>query len=184
MVSPFLDLPTITDRHAFNLARWKEICADSRLAQVEGRVESDTYGHILMSPPPSYDHSRFQYRIARMLGDMLGHAGTSTECPVSTRDGIRGIDVVWLSDARRVAALRDNVLVVAPEICVEVLSPGNTRDEMAAKRTLLFDAGADEVWLCDTSGRMFFFHRDRPTEPAERSTRCPGFPGRLDEAGG
>ena len=173
---PVLELPEITDRHAFNLARWEEICADPRLAQIEGRIESDAYGHILMSPPPGYHHSQLQYRIANLLGRRCGHEGTSTECPVSTRDGIRGIDVVWISDTRRQQALRDNVLVIAPEICVEVLSPSNTANEMAEKRALLFDAGAEEVWFCDTAGRMFFFHKERPDASAATSRACPEFP--------
>jgi Uma2 family endonuclease len=180
-MTPTLDLPTITDRHAFNLARWKEICADPRLAQVEGRVESDAYGHILMSPPPGFHHSERQSAILRRLSRLSGGQALA-ECPVSTRDGIRGIDVVWLSDERCRAALRENVLVIAPEICVEVLSPGNTCEEMAGKRALLFDAGADEVWLCDTRGRIFFFHRERPEEAAGHSVMCPEFPAELDEA--
>lgn len=171
-----LDLPEIRDRHAFNLARWAEICANPELLKVEGRIESDAYGHILMSPPPGYPHSQIQYRIAYLLGEALGHDGASTECPVSTRKGIRGVDSVWISAARRQKALRENVLIIAPEICVEVLSPGNTRGEMDEKRELLFEAGAEEMWICDEKGRMFFFMRDAPTEAVAASTLCPDFP--------
>lgn len=171
-----LDLPEIRDRHAFNLARWKEICANPELLKVEGRIESDAYGHILISPPPGFSHSRIQYRIAFLLGEALGHDGASTECPVSTRKGIRGVDSVWISAPRRQEALRENVLIIAPEICVEVLSPGNTRAEMNEKRSMLFEAGAEEVWFCDESGRMFFFMRSAPAEAVATSTLCPDFP--------
>jgi len=37
--------------------------------------------------------------------------------------------------------------VIAPEICVEVISPRNSPEEMAEKRALYFAAGADEVWF-------------------------------------
>lgn len=171
-----LDLPEIGDRHAFNLARWKEICADPQVLAIEGRVESDTHGHILMSPPPAFEHSQLQYRIARLLGELLGHDGASTECPVSTIKGIRAIDSVWISAERREQALRSGVLVIAPEICVEVLSPGNTRNEMEEKRALLFQSGADEVWFCDSKKRMSFFLRDAPSVAVDKSLRCPGFP--------
>ena len=171
-----LDLPEIGDRHAFNLARWQEICADPQVRAIEGRVESDAHGHILMSPPPAFEHSQFQYRIARLLGEQLGHDGASTECPVSTTKGIRGVDSVWISADRRKQALRSGVLVIAPEICVEVISPGNTRNEMEEKRSLLFQAGADEVWFCDTKGRMSFFLRDATSVAAEKSRHCPDFP--------
>jgi Uma2 family endonuclease len=169
-----LDLPEIRDRHAFNLARWKEICANPELLKVEGRVESDAYGHILISHPPGFSHSTFQAKILRQL--RLAGGETLPECPVSTSKGIRGVDVVWLSHGRCDMALRENVLVIAPEIGVEVLSPGNTRAEMDEKRTLLFEAGAEEMWICDDKDRMFFFTKDSPGEAVGKSALCPGFP--------
>jgi hypothetical protein len=63
----------------------------------------------------------------------------------------------------------------APEICVEVLSPGNTEAEMREKMALYFDAGASEVWLCARDGAMSFF--DPGLGPPTRASRvCPGFP--------
>jgi Uma2 family endonuclease len=66
----------------------------------------------------------------------------------------------------------------APEICVEVLSPGNTEIEMREKMTLYFDAGAEEVWLCDTSGNMRFFETSTP-QTVGASRICPEFPHRI-----
>jgi hypothetical protein len=65
------------------------------------------------------------------------------------------------------------------EICVEVLSPGNTRGEMDEKRELLFEAGAEEMWICDEKGRMFFFMKHAPAEAAGKSILCPDFPDRV-----
>lgn len=169
-----LELPEIHDRHAFNLARWKEIADSPALAQVEGRIESDAYGNIMMLPPPGFSHSNYQGIILHNLRRAGGMA--LPECPVSTLKGIRGIVVVWISHARRDRGLRDNVLVIAPEICVEVLSPGNTRAEMEEKRELLFEAGAEEVWFCDKRGRIFFYLKEEPVKPAVRSRLCPDFP--------
>lgn len=169
-----LDLPEIRDRHEFNLARWAEICANPELRKVEGRIESDAYGHILMSPPPGFSHSTFQARILERL--RIAGGETLPECPVSTSKGVRGVDVVWISHGRRDKALRQNVLVIAPEICVEVLSPGNTRAEMDEKRSLLFEAGAEEVWFCDEKGRMFFFMKSAPSDATGASVLCPDFP--------
>lgn len=173
-----LDLPEIRDRHAFNLERWREICADPEVGRLEGRVESDAHGHVLKSPPPGFNHSE---KRAEILCLLLGVPGGRAlpEVPVSTTAGIRGIDVVWISDQRRERSLRENVLLIAPEICVEVLSPRNTRAEMEEKRALLFEAGADEVWFCDTRGSMFFFLRDAPAEAADHSRFFPDFPGTI-----
>ncbi|WP_052573971.1 Uma2 family endonuclease [Haloferula sp. BvORR071] len=170
-----LDLPEIRDRHAFNLARWKEICADPQLSKVEGRIESDAHGHILMSPPPGFSHSSRQGAILALLLKKSGGRALP-ECPVSTSGGVRGVDAVWISDSRAMQALKENVLIIAPEICVEVLSSGNTRAEMEEKRGLLFGAGAEEVWFCDGRGRMFFFMKEEPENAAVKSRLCPDFP--------
>lgn len=51
-MSALLELEPITDCHAFNTARWEELLADPVLAALDHRIETDRYGHILMSPPP------------------------------------------------------------------------------------------------------------------------------------
>lgn len=174
-----LDLPEIRDRHAFNLERWREICADPQLAKVEGRIESDAHGHILMSPPPGFSHSSRQGAILALLMKKTGGRALP-ECPVSTSGGIRGVDAVWVSYSRAEEALKENVLLIAPEICVEVLSPGNTRAEMDEKRGLLFGAGAEEVWFCDDKGRMFFFMKEAADAAVEVSRLYPEFPAVVD----
>ena len=87
-----------------------------------------------------------------------GHA--LTECAVLTGDGVKGVDVAWISEGRVKQGLKGEVLTIAPEICVEVFSPGNTRQQMKAKRQLYFEAGAEEVWLCDRQGVMLFFLKE------------------------
>lgn len=58
---------------------------------------------------------------------------------------VKGIDVAWISEARIKRVLKGEVLTLAPEICVEVLSPKNSRQETETKRALYFEAGGDEV---------------------------------------
>jgi Uma2 family endonuclease len=41
---------------------------------------------------------------------------------------------------------------VAPDLCVEVLSPTNTRIQMAEKTNAYLAAGAKEVWIVDENG--------------------------------
>ncbi len=174
-----LKLPTIKDQRAFNLKCWEAVCADPDLASLEYRIETDRFGKILMSPPPGFDHSSRQSGIMLALGRLLSKGETLGECPISTSDGIKGADAAWISLARRARAVKNNVLVIAPEICVEVLSDSNTRQEMSAKKALYFEAGAEEVWLCDRKGRMFFFLEDRPETAVAASKLCPAFPKKL-----
>jgi hypothetical protein len=41
------------DQTAFNLAVWQNVLADSFLAGVPHRIETDRYGQIIMSSPPA-----------------------------------------------------------------------------------------------------------------------------------
>jgi Uma2 family endonuclease len=67
----------------------------------------------------------------------------------------------------------------SPELCVEVLSPANTGEEMREKVALYFDAGAQEVWLCDANGRLRFLAS--PTgRPLRKSGLCPQFPKQVE----
>ena len=101
-----------------------------------------------------------------------------TECPISTADGVKATDVAWAS-AECMRELGNRVCFPrAPEICVEVLSPGNTQPEIREKMALYFDAGAQEVWLCDREGTMQFFLREGKA-PAKTSQRCRKFPRRI-----
>ncbi len=170
-----IQLPPRADQQEFNLRVWQRMLDDPELAKIEGRLETDRHGHILMSPPPAYSHASRQFEIGYQLRKRLG-GNVRTECPLSTSDGVKAIDVAWLSDLRESTALSGSLLVQAPEICVEVLSPSNTPAEMAEKMALYFDVGADEVWLCETDGTMRFH---TPAGPIEHSALCPDFPASI-----
>ena len=43
------ELPVIKDQTAFNLARWAELCADPLWVCVDGKIETDRYGQVIMS---------------------------------------------------------------------------------------------------------------------------------------
>lgn len=44
----------------------------------------------------------------------------------------------------------------APQVCVEVLSPDNRRSEIEARTRACLEAGAQEVIVVETSGRIRF----------------------------
>ena len=178
-----IELPARADQTEFNLLRWKELLADSdlgrSLARVEGRIETDRHGHIIMYPPPEFTHGSYQSEIAHLLRTLLPDGRTATECPISTADGVKAADVASISRERLAAIGEDVCLSGAPEICVEVLSPSNTPAEMQEKKALYFAAGAREVWFCDRTGGMTFHHTER-SAGARRSTLCKDFPARVE----
>ena len=67
----------------------------------------------------------------------------------------------------------------SPELCVEVLSPSNTEAEIHEKMQLYFDAGAQEVWVCDTSGGMTFM-APAVGRPLKESRISPAFPRKVE----
>ena len=58
-----LELPPQKTQTEFNLRRWAELLADPQMARIEGRVETNRYGHVIMSPPPAPSHGSYQLRI-------------------------------------------------------------------------------------------------------------------------
>ena len=172
-----IELPDLKSQSSFNLARWQEILADPRLATLPERIETDRHGRIVMTPSPGFLHLDRQGHIADLLKDLLPDGRVLAECPLSTADGVKAIDLAWLSKGRVEFRERPLVLTSAPEICIEVLSPSNTAAEIDEKRALYFDAGAAEVWICNLEGSMSFFSAvDRQVSTSQL---CPEFPDRI-----
>lgn len=170
-----ITLPPRAEQLQFNRARWSEILADRGLAILPYRIETNGQGQIVMTPPASGGHSDRQGEIAYRIRQQLG-GRTLPECPISTLDGIKVADVGWYSD-ERFRLVRDQVAFeLAPEICVEVLSPSNTVVEMQMQRQLYFEAGAKEVWICDLAGRIHVYSQSNADEAKTNSILCPEFP--------
>src|SRR6267142_1021088 len=141
-----LELPPQKTQTALNLSRWAELLADRELARIEGRIETDRHGHIIMSPPPAPSHGSFQLEIGRLLWNLLPEGRVLTECPISTADGVKAAAAAWASPERMKELGQQVCFPSAPKICVEVMSPSNTEAEIREKMALYFDAGAKEVW--------------------------------------
>ena len=170
-----IELPPQRTQTAFNLRRWSELLRDPALAKIEGRIETDRHGQILMSPPPGAKHGGYQFEIGFLLRRLMHDGRVLTECPISTADGVRAADVAWASPECVRELGEGNCFARAPEICVEVLSPGNTDVEIREKTALYFDAGAVEVWHCSTAGTMRFLAAGEG-EPLPVSRLCADFP--------
>ena len=84
-----IELPDLASQTSFNVARWTEILADPELARLPYRIETDQYGHILMSPPPAPLHGQRQVEIALLLRQLLPNGRTLSECPISTAAGVK-----------------------------------------------------------------------------------------------
>jgi len=175
-----INLPDRETVLARNRQRWQEVHNDSRWANHPYRIETDGFGRIVMTPPAGGAHSGRQENILLKLKEHLGGRALP-ECPISTVDGVRAADIGWYSLDRYASVRGQLAFETAPEICVEILSPRNTSEEMQTKRRLYFEAGALECWQCDLEGRMSYYIRNEPEKAKLKSARCPDFPDVIED---
>ncbi|MGZ8939024.1 MAG: Uma2 family endonuclease [Limisphaerales bacterium] len=154
---------------------WAELCNDSRLQDLPFKIEIDRFGKIVMSPRRVI-HGYFASEIAHQLKAQLPSGETLVECAVETADGTKVADVAWVSPETFAIIKPELSCSVAPEICVEVLSPSNQANEMEFKRQLYLRAGAQEYWVCDEEGKIRFFN---VTGEIHQSVLCPEFQPRI-----
>lgn len=159
---------------------WDAACRDPFWGQVEGRLESNAFGQMVVNPPPTFEHNDKQHRIARLLEERLGGV-SRVEFPVLTVGGMKITDVAWMSQQQYHERKSQPESKACPALCVEVLSPSNVPDELRHKRVLYFDAGASECWECDLDGRMTYYLDGDPDTTHAKSKRCPDFPDTIED---
>lgn len=121
-----------------------------RLPEAEG-VEEVVNGEIRRMPPNKWNHNRVVERIARRLNARLDpdviYVVTSVFGLVIRRDPLQlRVPDLAVFHANRIVE-RDGYIHSAPELLVEVLSPGNTRAEQAEKLKDYESLGVPEVWV-------------------------------------
>ena len=130
-----------------------------------------------MSPSAGKDHGDREAEIVYQLRSRLTKGSVLTECGVSTQEGNKTPDISWMSIHHPQFRESDvKVLNPAPEICVEVLSPSNSAEDIELKKRLYFEETAQEVWICGLEGQMKFFS---PAGELKGSKLCPKFPKRI-----
>jgi len=113
-------------------------------------------GELYVSKQPSWHHQQTCFLIAKALdswNDKTG-AGQINLAPglIFAEDDDVAPDVVWLSNERLVVTLADDgKLHSAPELVIEVLSPGRTNEkrDREAKLKLYSLRGVSEYWIID-----------------------------------
>ena len=131
--------------------RWQQLASDPLVAAIPFKVELNEKGAIEVSPPTTR-HAFLQSFVSHALRLQRPDGTTFTECPVETEIGIRIPDVVWASPEFMQLHGTESEFRAGPDLCVEVLSPTNTRAEIDEKIAAYLAAGAREVWVVGVDG--------------------------------
>lgn len=142
--------------------------ADLEAFPDDGKLREIIDGELYVSTQPHWYHQNVCARVTTMLTNwsLETEAGEVSVAPglVFADDDDVAPDVVWISQAQLEAALAsDGKLHAAPELVVEVLSPGsaNARRDRQAKLRLYSRRGVREYWLLDwRTRRLEVFRRE------------------------
>jgi Uma2 family endonuclease len=155
---------------------WQEVISHPSLQNLPFKIELNAKGVIEMSPATNW-HGLYQTEIITTLKTLLPQGRCISEASIQTNDGVRVADVVWAEEAYIQANKHQTPFLLAPPICVEIVSPSNSKKEMQRKRKLYLEAGASEVWFCNLEGKVVFFDA---SGQLEQSKLAPKFPQQLD----
>ncbi len=79
---------------------------------------------------------------------------------LTTTAGIRVPDVVWMPEERWHIVTTKDGLVQAPELVVEVLSPGNRQTEINHKIQAYLSSDIQEIIVVGLTGTLEFYRQD------------------------
>jgi Uma2 family endonuclease len=123
-------------------------------------------GELYVSRAPTWEHQFTVNKVWRELQNWsdVGGAGVANSAPglVFAEDQDVIPDVVWISRQRLAVALDEaRHLRIAPELVVEVLSPGSTneRRDLEVKLKLYSRQGVEEYWVVDWRVRTVQVYR-------------------------
>lgn len=132
----------------------------------EGKRYEIIEGELLVSTQPHWNHQATSDRIVMQLNLWIAEGGNgqvaSAPGVVFDEENAVAPDVAWVSNERLELVLgEDGKLHEAPDLAVEVLSPGsrNERRDREAKLRLYSVHGVREYWIADWHARTIEVYR-------------------------
>jgi len=123
-------------------------------------------GQLVVREPPSTRHGSVAARMVYLLSDhvyrhhvgvVVVEAGFKIE---SDPDTVRAPDVAFIDRSREDQLPATGYAAFAPDLAVEVVSPGDRTGELLAKVGQWLDAGTSMVWLIDPQRVKAHIYRD------------------------
>ena len=119
------------------------------------RYELDEFGELIVSPRPTTAHQRVDERSPGLLRRIWYGGGSRSRCIRIAASGYP--DVVWMAPERWALCNDQTPLQTVPDVCVEVVSPSNTREEILMKVGAYLRGGAREAIVVGLKGDVEFF---------------------------
>ncbi len=136
--------------------QWSDVINDPCLQDLPYKIELNRWGNIEMSPASNL-HAFHQARLSHLLSTLLRGGAPFTECSVFTVEGVKVPDVAWCSTEFLRQHGFETPFANAPDLCIEIVSPSNSRWQMLEKIRIYLAAGAKEAWLVSEDGRISAF---------------------------
>jgi Uma2 family endonuclease len=133
-------------------------------------------GDLIMSPSPTKEHQQVVLRLVRALAayvesNNLGEVFVAPYDVVLSETDVVQPDILFISKQRASIATKKAVMG-APDLVIEVLSPGTSERDRTVKAKLYARAGVKELWLVDPETRAIQVLKNGPQgfEPQESGT--------------
>jgi len=115
-------------------------------------------GEHFVSPSPATTHQELSVNLLRALLRHLDGpgAGKLLHAPFDVRLSPRTVlvpDLVYFTAERFARVVNEKHAVAAPDLVVEILSPGTRRRDMGRKRAVYDREGVREYWMVDPEAR-------------------------------
>ncbi len=142
--------------------------ADELLKLPRGRYRYELVkGELRTMSPAGSEHGAIIFNLSLMLGqhiraNNLGQGfGAETGFKIASNpDTVRAPDIAFIRQERIPSTgIPKNFWQIAPDLAVEVVSPGDTPDEVAHKVGEWLAAGAGAVWIVDPKLRNVTVYR-------------------------
>jgi len=132
------------------------------------------YSVVREPPAPFFRHQAIVFRIARLLADRTDGLGHIVIAPIDVvldydHDLVVQPDILFVSNAR--ASIIHDQIWGAPDLVVEVLSPGTAAHDRTEKRGWYRQYGVREYWLVDPKERQVTLVDFTGAFPTERLVR-------------
>ena len=90
------------------------------------------------------------------------------------RSTVRGLDIAFISKAKAPKPLPRGWIEIPPDLAVEVISPGNSADDIHKKVRELLRAGASVIWIVYAETRTVVVHTSAGAVTYEESDTLSG----------